>query len=188
MIGGGVMSFCDRRGELLRCGLFGLYGLFGHRPSDVDEIVGYHTEPNPTLHSILTFIPTAIETVSPLGDADSSFASGAPFLAVAEPTLLLLTFALGTFGGTIGNADALDALCFGCCFIFGGVKSSVGCHQARRACEDLLMGFDGRNQKVGIAGPSIITSSRSQSGFPLPAILPSCRIIGLARLALANDF
>src|SRR3954469_23318151 len=45
--------------------------------------------------------------------------------------LLLLTFALGTLGGTIGNADAPDALRFGCCFIFGGVKSSVGCHQVR---------------------------------------------------------
>jgi hypothetical protein len=38
--------------------------LFGYRTSDVDEIVGDHAEPDPTLHSIFAFVPAAIETVS----------------------------------------------------------------------------------------------------------------------------
>jgi hypothetical protein len=48
--------------------------------------------------------------MSPLGYADATLTSGAPFLAVAEPALLLLVSALGTLGGTVGDADALDAL------------------------------------------------------------------------------
>jgi len=59
--------------------------------------------------------------VSPLDDADASLASGPPFLAVAEPALLLFAFALGALGGAIGNADALDALCFRRHLVLGGV-------------------------------------------------------------------
>src|SRR5712671_8157292 len=92
--------------------------LFFDGAANIDDVVGNNAEPDPTLHAILTFVPAAVETVSPLGRADAPFASGTPFLAVAEPALLLLTFALGTFGGTIRNADTLDALCFGSCFIF----------------------------------------------------------------------
>ena len=39
-----------------------------------------------------------VETMPPLGDADAPLAAGAPFLAVAEPTLLLLAFAFGALG------------------------------------------------------------------------------------------
>ena len=41
--------------------------------------------------------------------ADATLAAGPPFLAIAEPTLLLLAFALGALGGAVGDADALDA-------------------------------------------------------------------------------
>ena len=47
--------------------------------------------------------------MSPIGDADAPFASGEPFLAVPEPSLLLLALAHDALRGTIGDPDALDA-------------------------------------------------------------------------------
>jgi len=85
-------------GQVLGCALFGFCSLSGLHATDVDEIVGDHAEPDPTLHSIVTFVPAAIETVSPLGHADASLASGPPFLAVAKPTLPLLALPLGALG------------------------------------------------------------------------------------------
>jgi hypothetical protein len=79
-----------------RNGLFS--GLFLHCPADVDEIVADHAEPDPTLHAIFALVSAAIETVPALGHADAALTTGPPFLAVAEPTLLLLAFALRTRG------------------------------------------------------------------------------------------
>jgi hypothetical protein len=62
--------------------------LSAHHLADVDEIVGDHAESDPTLHSIVALISTAIEAIAPLDHADASFASGAPFLAVAEASVL----------------------------------------------------------------------------------------------------
>ena len=66
--------------------------------TNIDEVVGNHPEPDPALHADLAPISAAVETMPPLGDADTALASGAPFLAIAEPTLLLLAFAFGAFG------------------------------------------------------------------------------------------
>src|ERR1700745_4188201 len=68
------------------------------RATNIDEIVGNHSKPDPALHSDLTPIPAAGETMPPLDDADAAFTSGPPFLAIAEPTLLLLAFAFGALG------------------------------------------------------------------------------------------
>src|SRR6202040_1127322 len=87
-------------------------GLLGHDAADVDEIISDHAEADPALHSGIAPVAAAIETVSPLDHADAPLAAGAPFLAVAEPALLLLAFALGALGRAIGDADALDALGF----------------------------------------------------------------------------
>src|SRR5437764_370405 len=94
-----------------------LWGLLLHRAADVEEIVGDHAEPDPALHSGFSLVAAAVEPVPPFDHADAAFASGPPFLAVAEPTLLLLAFALKTFGRAIGNRDAFDAHCFGCCLV-----------------------------------------------------------------------
>jgi hypothetical protein len=67
-------------------------GSFFHGPADVDDVVGDDPEANPALHSDVALVATAAEAVSPFDDADASLASGAPFLTVAEPPLLLLTF------------------------------------------------------------------------------------------------
>ena len=85
-----------------------------------------------------------------------SLASGPPFLAVAEPTLLLFAFALGAFGGAIGDADALDALCLHRHLVLGGVECGICRDQARSATEPCLMGFDGSDQQVRIAGTPIV--------------------------------
>ena len=55
--------------------------------SDVEEIVGDDTEPDPALHPVVAPVSTAGEAVSAFDDADASLASGAPFLAAAEPAL-----------------------------------------------------------------------------------------------------
>jgi hypothetical protein len=57
-------------------------------------------------------VAAAVEVVSAFGDADAALASGTPSLALVEPALLLLAFALGTLGCAVGNADPLDALGF----------------------------------------------------------------------------
>src|SRR5215475_12651205 len=94
--------------------------------------------------------------MSPFDHADASLASGPPFLAVAEPALLLFAYALGAFGGAIGNADALDALCLHRHLVLGGVECGICRDQARSATEPCLMGFDGSDQQVRIAGTPIV--------------------------------
>ena len=66
--------------------------------TNIDEVVGNHAKADPALHPDLTLIPAAGETMPPLDDADAALASGAPFLTIAEPTLLLLAFAFGALG------------------------------------------------------------------------------------------
>jgi hypothetical protein len=84
----------------------------GHSESHVDEIIGNHGESYPAFQSRFSFISAAIESVAPLDHANAPFASGPPFLALAEPAFLLFPLALGAFGGAIGNADAFDTLLF----------------------------------------------------------------------------
>ena len=97
--------------------LFSLVAPLGQRASNINEVIRNHTEPDPAFHSIITFVPAAIETVPPLGDADAPLRSGPPFLTLAEPAFLLLAFAFCAFGGAIGNANAFDALRFGLSFL-----------------------------------------------------------------------
>src|SRR5215468_8022261 len=94
--------------------------------TNIHEIIGDHAESDPTLHSIFAFVATAVEPVSPLRHADAALASGPPFLAVAEPALLLFVSALSALGGTVGHADALDALGFGRGLVLTGIERRVG--------------------------------------------------------------
>ena len=65
------------------------------RTTNIDEVVGKHPKSDPAFDADIAAISAAVETMPPLGDADAPLAAGAPFLAVAEPTLLLLAFAFG---------------------------------------------------------------------------------------------
>src|SRR5215471_17740080 len=58
--------------------------------ANIDEVVGNYPKPDPALHADVAPISAAVKTMPPLGDADAALAAGAPFLAVAEPTFLLL--------------------------------------------------------------------------------------------------
>src|SRR5580692_10770356 len=84
--------------------------LLFHDPADVDDVVGDDAETHPAVHSDAALVSAAVEAVSPFDDADASLASGAPFLAIAEPALSLLALAFRAFGRAIGNANALDPL------------------------------------------------------------------------------
>src|SRR5215468_8478226 len=66
--------------------------------TNIDEVVGKHPKSDPAFDADIAAISAAVETMPPLGDADAPLAAGAPFLAVAEPTLLLLAFAFGALG------------------------------------------------------------------------------------------
>ena len=77
---------------------------------DIDQVIGDHPEADPALHAIVAAITTSIEAMSPLAYTDASFASRAPSLPVAEPWLLLFTFAGGVLAVVIWDADPLHAL------------------------------------------------------------------------------
>src|SRR5258708_6412257 len=87
--------------------------------ADVDKVVADDAQSNPTVHSVVAFVPAAIESRASLDLADAPFATGSPFLPVAEPALLLFLLAIGALGGTIRNADALDSFFVGCLFLAG---------------------------------------------------------------------
>src|SRR5262249_59437715 len=90
--------------------------------------VGDDAEPDPALHTIITFVSTAGEAVPALDDADAALATGSPLLAVAEPALLLLAFARRALARAIGDADPFDPLGLGRCLVLGGVEGGVGGH------------------------------------------------------------
>ena len=100
---------------------------FRQGAAEVDQVVGDDAEPDPALHTIITFVSAAGEAVPALDDADAALATGSPFLAVAEPALLLLASAFVTLGGTVGDADALDASgpCRG--LVLLGIECGVCC-------------------------------------------------------------
>src|ERR1039458_9298874 len=124
----------------------------GQHATDVDEVVGDYPETNPALHSVVTFVATTIQSVAPLEYADAAFAPGSPFLAVAEPALLLFPLAFGALGGAIGYGDALDTFFLRLRFILVGVESGIGGGQARRAPQFLFVRFDRGNQQFRVAG------------------------------------
>src|ERR1700730_1334909 len=168
----------------------GLRGrLLFHRTADVDDVVGDDAESHPTVHSDESLVAAAVETMSPFDDADTALASGAPLLAVAEPTLFLLAFAFEAFGRAIRNADAFDTLRLRGGLILGGVERSVRRHQTRRASQPCLMRFDGCNQQVRIIrSPSVDFVIGDDLILRLLQLHHLAELIGLAGLAFANDF
>src|SRR5262249_43278574 len=127
--------------------------LFCHGATDVDDVIGDDAETNPAVHSDKSLVSAACEAVAPLGHADASFTSGAPFLTVAEPALFLLALALRAFGGAIGDADAFDTFRARSSLILDGVERSIRRHQARRASQPCLMRLDGGDEQVRIVRP-----------------------------------
>src|SRR3984885_9274900 len=129
----------------------GLFCLLVQGAADGYEVFGDDAEPDPALHSGLALVAAAVEAVSAFGHADAPLASGAPFLAVAEPALLLFTFARVAFGGAIGNADALDAFGFRRCLVAGRVECGIRGDEPRNAAEPGPGDVHGPHQYVEIA-------------------------------------
>src|SRR6202521_4495025 len=163
--------------------------LLFYRAADVDDVVGDDAERDPAVHSDEALVTAAPEAMAPFDHTDASLASGAPFLAVAEPALFLLALAFKAFGGAIGNADAFDAFRLRGGLVLGGVERGVRRHQTRRACQQRLMLLDGGNQQIRIIRAPIVD-------FVIGDDLVLCllqfhhlaELVGLASLALANDF
>src|ERR1022692_4001450 len=61
----------------------------------MDKVVGDHSEPHPALHSRVSFIETAPQSVSSLENADAPLTAGPPFLSLLEPALPLFPLPLG---------------------------------------------------------------------------------------------
>ena len=56
----------------------------------VDEVIGDHAQSNPALHAFLAPVVTPVQSVPPLQNADSAFASGAPALGSFERWFFLM--------------------------------------------------------------------------------------------------
>src|SRR5262249_54841063 len=85
-----------------------------------------------------------------LADADAPLASGAPALAVAEPSLLLLALAAGTLAAVVGDTDPFDAS--GLCprVILSGVESGVGGDQPGYASQLGCVYLDRGDQQIRV--------------------------------------
>src|SRR5258708_29808080 len=129
-----------------------------------------------------------METVAPLDHTDASFASGAPFLAIAEPSLLLLAFALGTVARGNRNGDAQESHCFRRRPVPGGIEPGIRRYQSRHAPQLRLMGCDGRDQEIAIVWSlSIDVIVDDDLVFGFLQLDHLAELVGLAGLALADD-
>src|SRR6202158_306892 len=159
-----------------------------HDASDVDDIICDDAEADPTFHSDVTFVSAAIEPMAPLDHADSSLTSDAPLLAVAEPALPLLAFALGAFGRSIRDANTLDAPGLRGRLVPERVECGVRRHQVRDAAEQCLMCLDRGDQQVRIVRPlriDLVIGNDLVLG--LLELHHFAELVRLAGLALAAD-
>jgi hypothetical protein len=60
----------------------------------------------------------------------------------------LLAPVFNALGGTVGHADALDAIGFGSGLVLARIEGSVSGDEVRRASEHRPMDFDRRNEQV----------------------------------------
>ena len=121
-----------------------------HQPADVDELVGDHTEPDPSPHSVVAFVSAAIEAVSRLTTRPSLPVRH--FWPLRNQHFLLLAFAFEALGRTIGNAHAFDAQRLRRCLVRARIECGVGRHRRRSRASLCSVGGDGRDQQVQIIG------------------------------------
>src|SRR6516164_5842980 len=107
--------------------------LFRHGIAHADQVVSDDAKTNPALHAGLTSIAAAAEPVSALDHADAPLTPRSPFLAVAEPGLLLLAPARRTLRGAIRYAHSLYPFGLGRGLVLGGVEARIRGYQPRRA-------------------------------------------------------
>src|SRR5262249_20798360 len=151
-----------------------------------DQVVSDDAETDPALH--LAPIAAAGEPMSPLDHADATLTSRSPFLAIAEPTFLLLAPARGTLAGAIGYAYPLDTFDLGRGFVLGRVEARIGGHQARHTAQHGFVRFDGWDQERGVVGALIVNLVVDHDlVFRFLQLDEFAKFVGLAGLSLAND-
>ena len=68
--------------------------------ADVDQVVSDDSESDKSAHSSRSLVAASIHPMAPFEDADTTLATGPPFLSFLEPAFLLTLFALLAFSTT----------------------------------------------------------------------------------------
>src|ERR1022692_517745 len=154
----------------------------------MDKVVGDHSEPHPALHSRVSFIETAPQSVSSLENADAPLTAGPPFLSLLEPALPFFPLSLGALRAAIGKADPFNAFFVRFLFISRRVEGCVTRDQAWRASQLLLVRLNRRNQQRRVVRPLLIHLEGSDDLiFAFLDLDHLAELGGLARLALSDD-
>ena len=75
--------------------------------ADVNDVVCDDAESNVALDAVRSFVSAALQPMAAFENADAPLTSGAPFLSLLEPALLLPLLARRALGGMAGNRDPL---------------------------------------------------------------------------------
>src|SRR5262249_27851032 len=92
-----------RRSIAILAGLFSFSRFGGENLTDVDQIVGDHTQSDPSFNAILTAIPAPIQSMPAFQNTDSTFAACSPLLTPSKPASLLKFAQSRIFGRAIRN-------------------------------------------------------------------------------------
>ena len=93
--------------------------LLGQVSSDVNDVVGDHSESDPAPDAVRFFIERSSQPVAAFENTDAAFTACAPFLEFLEPTLLLPLFAGGAFGVMARNRHPFHSHLLGPGFVSG---------------------------------------------------------------------
>ena len=110
-----------------------------HCISDVDEVVGDHSEANPTLHTVGSTITASAQAVAALDHTDASFTTGPPRLRFLKPPALFQLFPLCAACAAIWHGDPLHTFVLSCTFLCLRVEARIGRHQPGYSPKYLLV-------------------------------------------------
>jgi len=113
--------------------------------SDLDHIIGDHTQSHPTLHALEPAIQAATHSMSPFQGADAALTSGSPPLSTTKPALPIESFAFRTLGLLIWHRKPAHSECASSFFILLRVEPSIRGHPSRNPAESLLVHLDRRH-------------------------------------------
>ena len=93
--------------------------LLGQVGTDMNDIVGDNAESDPAPDAVRSFIERSPQPMPAFENTDAALTTGAPFLKLFEPTLLLTLLADGTLGVMARNRYPTDPHLLGLGFISG---------------------------------------------------------------------
>src|SRR5215470_15911747 len=127
-------------------GFFIFSRLGGENSPHIDEIVGDHSESDPSVHAILTSIATSIQSMPAFQNADSALTTCSPLLTLSKPPRLLNLPKSKILGRTIGNGNVSDAHLPDSDFVRWRMKRCVSRYQVGNLSEPLTMLLDSLHQ------------------------------------------